>query len=133
MVEGDVRIDLVCQTSNINRPGAHDGEHVLMATAVTTDAPVERGAVASAVATLIGRWAPGFPWEREAELIEIREHPAAQFRPLPGVRRQLPGARTRLPNVFLAGDYTLHPSLEGAVASGRIAAAAVAATAPRSG
>ena len=123
----EVRVDLLCQTSNVNRPGAGENQHVLMATAVTTDRAARMDDLPAAVAVLVKRWSPGFAWEREAALIEVRDHPHAQFRPLPGVRASLPGTRTSIPNLFLAGDYTHHPSLEGAVSSGIAAATAVRA------
>jgi phytoene dehydrogenase-like protein len=121
------RVDLLCQTSNVNRPGAGDDHHVLMATAVTTESPMRDDDLPEAVASLVKRWSPDFPWDREATLIEVRNHPGAQFRPLPGVRRSLPGVRTAIPNLLLAGDYTCHPSLEGAVSSGIAAATAIRA------
>jgi uncharacterized protein with NAD-binding domain and iron-sulfur cluster len=46
------------------------------------------------------------------------------------VRRELPGPRTALANLILAGDLTLHPSIEGAVASGVRAAGVVNALTP---
>jgi hydroxysqualene dehydroxylase len=60
----------------------------------------------------------------------VYEHPFAQFRPLPGVRRDLPGPRTAVENLLLAGDLTRHPSVEGAIASGARAAEVVDALIP---
>jgi uncharacterized protein with NAD-binding domain and iron-sulfur cluster len=74
------------------------------------------------MARVAGRWNPGYDWGRHAHLAEVVVHPFAQFRIPPGVRRTLPGCRTRVGNVLLAGDVTHHPSLEGAVASGNVAA-----------
>jgi uncharacterized protein with NAD-binding domain and iron-sulfur cluster len=64
-----------------------------------------------------------------ARPLDVVEHPFAQYRPFPGVRERLPGPRTALENLILAGDLTRHPSIEGAVSSGRRAATIVAALA----
>jgi len=111
------RVDLVCQTTNVTRPGAPGGPHILLATAITTGGRSADGLV-EAVGELVGRWSPRFPWARLAEPIGVHEHPFARFRPRPGVRRALPGHRTALDNLILAGELTSHPSVEGAVASG---------------
>ena len=123
------RVDLLCQTTNITRPGAPDGPHILLATRVTTGAGSAEG-LTEAVGALVARWAPRFDWAGLAEPIGVYEHPFAQFRPLPGVRDGLPGARTAVENVVLAGDLTTHPSIEGAVASGFRAAEIVDALTP---
>jgi phytoene dehydrogenase-like protein len=123
------RVDLVCQTTNITRPGAPDGPHILLATTVTTDGGSADG-LEGAVGRLVGRWAPRFDWEGQAEAIGLYEHPFAQFRPGPGVRRRLPGPRTAVDNLILAGDLTTHPSIEGAVSSGGRAAEIVDALTP---
>jgi phytoene dehydrogenase-like protein len=126
---GAPRVDLLCQTTNITRPGAPEGPHILLATRVTTGGAGADGLV-EAVAALARRWAPGFDWDGLAEPIDVYEHAFAQFRPLPGVRSDLPGPRTALENLVLAGDLTTHPSIEGAVASGARAAEIVDALIP---
>ena len=123
------RVDLLCQTSNITRPGAPDGPHILLATRVTTGGGGAEG-LTEAVGALVARWAPRFDWAGLAEPIGVYEHPFAQFRPLPGVREGLPGARTAVENLVLAGDLTAHPSIEGAVSSGMRAAEIVEALTP---
>lgn len=127
--DGDARVDLVCQTTNITRPRSPEGPHIVVAMSVTTGGGSAHG-LARATAELVGRWAPGFPWEREAEPLGVTEHAFAQWRPLPGVRRNLPGHRTALDNLVLAGDLTAHPSIEGAVGSGTRAAGIVDALIP---
>lgn len=122
-------VDLLCQTTNITRPGAPDGPHILLATRVTTGGGGADGLV-EAVAGLARRWAPRFDWAGLAEPIGVYEHPFAQFRPLVGVRERLPGARTAVDNLILAGDLTTHPSIEGAVSSGVRAAGIVDALTP---
>jgi hypothetical protein len=126
---GDARVDLVCQTTNVTRPGAPEGPHILLATRVTTQGAGADGLV-EATGDLVRRWAPGFDWAGLAEPIGVYEHAFAQFRPLPGVRRGLPGPRTALDNLVLAGDLTEHPSIEGAVASGGVAGIVVDALLP---
>ncbi len=127
--EDGPRVDLVCQTTNITRPGAPDGPHILLATTVTTDGGSAEG-LEGAVGDLVRRWAPRFDWDGQAETIGVYEHAFAQFRPGPGVRRRLPGPRTAVDNLILAGDLTTHPSIEGAVASGARAAEIVDALTP---
>jgi phytoene dehydrogenase-like protein len=126
---GDGRVDLVCQTTNVTRPGAPEGPHILLATRVTTGGEGADGLV-EATGELVRRWAPRFDWAGLAEPIGVYEHAFAQFRPLPGVRGGLPGPRTALDNLVLAGDLTTHPSIEGAVASGARAGEVVDALLP---
>jgi hypothetical protein len=123
------RVDLVCQTTNITRPGAPDGPHIVLATSITTDGGSADGLV-EAVGRLMARWAPRFDWEGLAQPIGVYEHRFAQYRPRVGVRRELPGPRTAVENLVLAGDMTTHPSIEGAVASGTRAADIVGALLP---
>jgi phytoene dehydrogenase-like protein len=123
------RVDLVCQTTNITRPGAPDGPHIVLATSVTTDGGATEGLV-EAVGRLMARWAPRFDWAGRAEPIGVYEHRFAQYRPRVGVRRELPGPRTAVENLILAGDTTTHPSIEGAVSSGERAAGIVGALLP---
>ncbi|MGA0068755.1 MAG: FAD-dependent oxidoreductase [Miltoncostaeaceae bacterium] len=119
------RIDLVCQESNLLRPGMGEGAR-LLATCVHGDGSApDPDAVAAEMMRLVDTWNPGFPWARVATLEDVVVHPWAQFAAPPGVRDDLPDTATGLENVFLAGDVTLHPSVEGAVASGERAATVV--------
>jgi phytoene dehydrogenase-like protein len=118
---GSPRIDLVCQTTNVTRHGASTGPHIVLATSVG-DSDATADGIEDAVERQIHRWYPEFPWATVATSLGVVRHAFAQFRPLSGVRRTLAGPRTQVGNVLLAGDYTLHPSLEGAVESGVIAA-----------
>lgn len=126
---GTPRVDLLCQTTNVTRPGAPEGPHILLATRVTTQGGGGDGLV-EATRDLVRRWTPGYDWDELAEPIDVYEHPFAQYRPLSGVRRDLPGPRTAFENLSLAGDLTTHPSIEGAVASGARAAEIVDALLP---
>ena len=70
-----------------------------------------------------------FPAARHATLRDAKvvTDPTAVLSVRPGVDAQRPAAITRVPNLFLAGDWTATgwPStMEGAIRSGRIAAAA---------
>lgn len=119
--DGPDRVDVLCQSTNVTRSGAVDGPHVLLATRVTTGGRSEDGVV-EATEALVRRLTPGYSWRGNVDPIGVFVHRFAQFRPLPGVRASLPGPRTALDNLLLAGDLTHHPSIEGAVASGRRAA-----------
>jgi len=123
------RVDIVCQTSNVTRPSVEEGPHILLAMRVTTGGVPAEG-IEDAMGRLARRWAPLLPWDRVATHVGTFVHPFAQFRPLAGVRDELPGARTALDNLILAGDFTRHPSSEGAVGSGRHAARVVDALLP---
>ncbi len=120
--EGTDRVDLVCQTTNITRPGS-PGPHVLLAQSATAGwRDVDPQRYAAAVRRRIAELIPGFDWAGDASLIDATVHADALYRVTPGVRAALPGPRTAVPNVMLAGDVTTHPSLEGAVSAGLRAA-----------
>ena len=77
-----------------------------------------------------------FPAARQARLLRSRivTDPTAVLSVRPGVDRVRPPAESAFPNLFLAGDWTATgwPStMEGAVRSGRLAAAAAAQTVGR--
>ena len=75
------------------------------------------------------------PAAREARVeafFVTRDH-AATFRAAPGARALRPGPRTRLPGLVLAGSWTdtgWPATMEGAVRSGQVAAAAALAAVP---
>ncbi|MFB6267767.1 MAG: NAD(P)/FAD-dependent oxidoreductase [Halodesulfurarchaeum sp.] len=54
--------------------------------------------------------------------------PFAQFAQPPGIHEELPGVAAPGGNVFLAGEFTEHASIQGALSSGRRAAEAVRAS-----
>jgi phytoene dehydrogenase-like protein len=119
---GDDRVDLLCQTTNVTRPGS-PGPHIVIAQSATDGwRDVDTARYAASVGRRIQALIPGFPWERTSALVDTYAHPAALYRPLTGVRRKLPGPRTAIANLLLAGDAVMHPSIEGAVSSGRRAA-----------
>ena len=131
--DGAPRIDLVCQESNLLRPGVGEGARLLATSVHGADGAPDPDGLALAMERLAGTWNPGFPWARMATLEEVIVHPWAQFAVPPGVRADLPDAATGLANVFLAGDFTAHPSVEGAVGSGERAAEVAAAGLRRTG
>lgn len=122
------RVDLMCQTTNVTRPEAVGGPHILLATTITTPGAADAPGLVEAVGRTVARWSPGYAWSANAELIGVTRHDFAQYRPHPGVRDDLPGTRTRVARLLVAGDLTAHPSIEGAVRSGGAAADAVLAT-----
>jgi squalene-associated FAD-dependent desaturase len=83
--------------------------------------------------TVVAEVRSAFPMAREATLVasKIVTDPTAVLSVRPGVDAVRPAARTTVPNLFLAGDWTATgwPStMEGAVRSGRLAAAACMAS-----
>ena len=116
------RVDLVCQESNPLRPGMGEGSRLLATCVHGAPGEPDPEALAQAMARMAAAWNPGYPWRDMATLEEVVVHPWAQFAVPPGVRDDLPDAATGLANVFLAGDFTAHPSIEGAVGSGERAA-----------
>ncbi len=120
---GSAQIDLVCQESNLLPCHPADTGARLLATSVDgPEGAADPGALEAAMAALAARWNPGFPWSRSARLVEVVRQPWAQFAVPPGARDALPGPKTAVGNVFLAGDVTMHPSIEGAVVAGERAA-----------
>jgi len=123
--EVDDRVDLICQTTNVTRPGSPGPYMVTAQSATATWSSVDPDRFAGAVGAFLTRTIPGFSWSRAATLVDARHHPHAQFRIPPGARAKLPDPVTAIPNVLLAGDCTAHPSIEGAVSSGYRAAGLV--------
>lgn len=121
-VGDEPRIDLVCQESNLLRPGMGEGARLLATCVHGAAGEPDPEALAQAMARMAAAWSPGYPWRDMATLEEVVVHPWAQFAVPPGVREDLPDAATGVANVFLAGDFTAHPSIEGAVGSGERAA-----------
>lgn len=128
--EGDNRVDLVCQITNVTRPDS-PGPYIVTAQSATQGwTRVDPDAYARAVGDHIRSTIPGFAWDRAATLIDARAYPRAQYRIPPGRRASLPGPRTAVENIVLAGDCTTHPTIEGAISSGYRAAEAVAGLHP---
>lgn len=124
--DGTDRLDLICQTSNVTRPGS-PGPHILVAQSATLGwSSVDPDRYAHGALARLRELIPGYDWDRSARLIDATDHPTALYRIPPGVRENLPGPRTMIRNLVIAGDTTTHPSLEGAIGSGMRAAQIVA-------
>ncbi|MEZ5080970.1 MAG: FAD-dependent oxidoreductase [Thermoleophilia bacterium] len=124
---GRPRVDLVAQTTNVTRPGAASGPHIVLATTVTTPDGGSADGFEEAVAAQIQRWNPGFPWRDVAVPLGTTVHEFGQYQVKPGVRAGLPPQTTAIRGLVIAGDLTELPSLEGAVTSGIRAAEVVRA------
>jgi squalene-associated FAD-dependent desaturase len=90
---------------------------------------------AALVPTFFAALGEVFPAARRARLLDgvVTREPAATFRGIPGTAAQRPTARTSVPGLFLAGawcDTGWPATMEGAVRSGELAAAASLETAP---
>ncbi len=78
---------------------------------------------------------PVLPETRDASMTFFRvvKQPQATFRCLPGIQERRPTQTTAVPGLFLAGDWTQTgwpATMESAVRSGNLAAAAAASTLP---
>lgn len=124
--EGTDRLDLICQTTNVTRPGS-PGPHILVAQSATAGwSAVDPGRYADRALDRLRTLIPSYDWSNNVQLVDATDHPNALYRVTPGVRENLPGPRTMVRNLVLAGDATMHPSLEGAVSAGTRAAGVVA-------
>lgn len=72
----------------------------------------------------LSSWYPDRTFE-QLELLTTDRIPFAQFTQPPGVHESLPSARAGDQRTYLAGEYTEWSSIQGAMTSGRKAAAAV--------
>ncbi len=99
---------------------APPGQHLLMGSIVGVPATHE-GAIAEYVRSEMAWWFPhgkthAWRWLRSFKL------PHAQWAFPPGMAERLPKERTARPGLYLAGDITREPSIEGAIRSGLAAA-----------
>jgi len=122
---GEAAADAAGQVDAADRPG-HHCQVVISASRGVCDG--DRGRL---LETVVGELREVFPAAAAAELLRSRivTDPTAVLSVRPGVERVRPLTDTPVENLFLAGDWTATgwPStMEGAVRSGRIAAAAVA-------
>ena len=90
-------MDLVCQTTNVTRPGAPDGPHVLLATSVTTGGGVAPdGAAAPRWPSSSAAGRPRYDWARRPSRSDVLRAP---LRAVPAAGRacggELPGAADR--------------------------------------
>lgn len=109
--------------SNICPAYAPVGEHLVEVTVLGTPEGPDQ-ALAERVRRQMQVWFRGGRVE-EWRWLRTMKIPLAQFRQPPSLAEGLPGPRTATGGLFLAGDYTRHSSMQGAMESGQIAAAAV--------
>ena len=116
---------LAGQITNVTHPDGSRNGHLLIVTSVAQACADERYRTETlpreALATL-SAWFPHSGVARDAELMAVNYTPFGQFAQPPGTRERLPTNHTRLPTLVLAGEYTEHSSIEGAVVSGTRAA-----------
>ena len=121
----DAEPNAVVPLSAVAPSYAPDDRELLCATFLGADA-LDRPASALAAATrsALGAWYPerGDPG---VETIAVRRIEFAQFAQPPGVHDDLPDVRAPSGSVYLAGEHTEWSSIQGAMRSGRRAAAAV--------
>jgi len=125
---------LAGQITNVSHPRGTGHGHLLIVASVAEACADEQYRTEElpreALATL-AKWFPHSGVEADAQLLDVRYIPYAQFAQPPGTRERLPANLTRLPNLVAAGEYTEYSSIEGAVVSGTRAAEQVRATLAR--
>lgn len=102
---------------------APDGRMLLAATFLG-EQDADDDALAAAVRDALGGWYPEHRFDG-FEPLHTERVDVAQFRQRPGFRDLLPSVDEPFGPVYLAGDYTRWSSMQGALASGRVAAEAV--------
>ena len=102
---------------------APDGEVLLSATYLGTPSADDE-TLAERTAEALGRWFPERTFQ-EFRLLETHRIPFAQFDQPPGIHDSLPDEGAPEGAIYLAGEYTRWSSIQGAMESGRKAAAAV--------
>lgn len=108
--------------SNVSRELADSG-HLVSTTALgLPDLP--SGDFAEAIRQELAQWFPKCRVDRWRPLA-VYPIPYAQMAQPPGFRERLPSMRAPGDGLFLAGEFTEHSSIDGAIASGRAAASAV--------
>ena len=116
---------LAGQITNISHPDGTGRGHVLIVASVAeacADAHYRTEELPREALATLAKWFPRSGVEADAELLDVRYIPFAQFAQPPGTRERLPANLTRLPNLIAAGEYTEYSSVEGAVVSGTRAA-----------
>lgn len=116
---------LAGQITNVTHPdGSRNGQLLIVASvaAACADEQYRSETLPREALATLGTWFPHSGVARDAELIAVNYTPFAQFAQPPGTRERLPSNHTRIPTLVLAGEYTEHSSIEGAVVSGTRAA-----------
>lgn len=106
---------------------AHDGGHLSVVASGALDlAELDNASATETAVTQLSKALPAVAGRKLKRSVVVREH-RATFSLAPGSPRR-PSCRTGIANFFLAGDWTdtgLPATIEGAVQSGHVAAAAV--------
>ncbi|WP_435069929.1 NAD(P)/FAD-dependent oxidoreductase [Haloplanus sp. C73] len=122
------RPNVVAPLSTVAPSYAPDDRHLLAATFLAGDgtAPLDTSDddLLAATRDALDSWFPERQFGR-LERVHTDRIEFAQFAQPPGIHDDLPDARDPSGPVYLAGDYTAWSSIQGAMRSGREAAAAV--------
>ncbi|HEX9037494.1 MAG TPA: NAD(P)/FAD-dependent oxidoreductase [Ktedonobacterales bacterium] len=119
----DPFINHAVQISNVAPSYAPKGQHLLSATVLGVPDLSDADLLERARADMES-WFPGKDVAKLRHLVTYRIR-FAQFRQPPGVYASLPGATTETEGLFIAGEYTNHSSIHGAMLSGEQAANAL--------
>jgi phytoene dehydrogenase-like protein len=123
----DGRPNIVVPLSNVAPTYAPDDRTLLCATFLGDDVfDADADTLRESTRDALASWYPERLFEG-LEAIHLDRLEFAQFDQPPGVHDDLPGPRAPEGAVYLAGDYTTWSSIQGAMRSGREAAAAVRA------
>jgi len=129
----DPLVNSVQQLTNVV-PGYAPAGQQLLSVALTGTVPLDDGALEQAVRAELQQIFAGDNAALRAlagmRLLDIVRIRFAQYRQPPGGAAQLPGNRSGRTGLYLAGEYTTHSSIEGAMLSGERAALAVLADLP---
>jgi phytoene dehydrogenase-like protein len=111
------------QVSNVASSYAPAPEHLLVATVLGAPDETVEQLTAKALADM-QRW---FPWRGIDGLtpLAVYQVPFARLVEPPGFQQQRPENQTAVPGLYLAGEYTATSSIDGALASGEMAAEAI--------
>ena len=120
---GEGIVNLVVPVSVVNPHAAPDGRHLVSITINGTSEQSDEALAAAALAEV----APWFPQRNVARWRFLRGYriPFAQFDQPPHFRAHLPSATPGRDGLYLAGEYTEHSSIQGALASGTSCASLV--------
>lgn len=108
-------------------PGYAPSEQILLSASTPGNVDADEEALTRETRNTLDSWYPEASFE-DLRLLETVRIPFAQFAQPPGIHSELPEVTAPEGAVYLAGDYTEYASINGAMASGRKAAAAVRET-----
>lgn len=117
------RVNHVAPMSAVSPALAPEGRHLVSVTILGIP-PKDDAYLAREVKYELQTWFPRLRVDRWQHLRTYRVHYAQMPQPA-GIFDTLPGPKTCVDGLFLAGEYTVHSSIEGAVRSGLEAARAI--------